>query len=57
MEIARDRVRIVEWLGSDLMTTLSGEVKVIWLSPVDTGGDSVIVAVHLMTSSGAVRLV
>lgn len=48
VEIAGDPVRIEEWLGSD--------VEVIWLTPADTEGESGIVAVHLITPSGVVRL-
>ena len=56
VEIAGDPGRIEEWLGSDLATALGSEVEVIWLSPADTGGESGIIAVHLMTPNGVVRL-
>ena len=56
VEIAGDPVRIEEWLGSDLTKALGSEVEVVWLSPADTEGESGIVAVHLKTPNGLVRL-
>ncbi len=56
MEIAGDEKRIQEWLGSELSVALGSEVEVIWLTPADTEGESGIVAVHLMTPNGVVRL-
>ena len=56
MEIAGDEKRIQEWLGSALSVALGSEVEVIWLTPADTEGESGIVAVHLMTPNGVVRL-
>jgi hypothetical protein len=56
VEIAGDEKRITEWLGNDLATALGSEVEVMWLSPEDTEGESGIVAVHLMTPNGLVRL-
>ena len=56
MEIAGDEQRIQEWLGSELSVALGSEVEIIWLTPADTEGESGIVAVHLMTPNGVVRL-
>ena len=56
VEIAGDEKRITDWLGNDLATALGSEVEVMWLSPADTEGESGIVAVHLMTPSGVVRV-
>ena len=56
VEIAGDEKRITDWLGNDLATALGSEVEVIWSSPADTEGESGIVAVHLMTPSGVVRV-
>ena len=56
MEIAGDEKRIQEWLGSELSVALGSEVEIIWLTPADTEGESGIVAVHLMTPNGVVRL-
>ena len=56
VEIAGDPLRLEEWLGSDLKSALGSDVEVLWLTPADTEGESGIVAVHLMTRSGVVRL-
>ena len=48
--------RIEEWLGSDLTTALGSQVEVIWLTPADNDGENGIVAVHLKTPSGVIRL-
>jgi len=56
VEIAGDEKRIQEWLGSELSVALGSEVEIIWLTPADTEGESGIVAVHLMTPNGVVRL-
>jgi hypothetical protein len=56
VEIAGDEKRITDWLGNDLATALGSEVEVVWLSPADTEGESGIIAVHLMTPSGVVRV-
>jgi hypothetical protein len=56
VEIAGDEKRIQEWLGNELSVALGSEVEIIWLTPADTEGESGIVAVHLMTPSGVVRL-
>ena len=56
VEIAGDEKRITDLLGNDLATALGSEVEVQWLSPADTEGESGIVAVHLMTPSGVVRV-
>lgn len=54
--IAGDPVRIEEWLGSDLVVAHGTDVQVVWLTAADTGGESAIVAEHLMTPSGVVWL-
>ena len=56
MEIVGDEYRLTDWLGNDLATALGSEAEVIWLSPTDTEGESGIVAMHLMTPSGVVRV-
>jgi hypothetical protein len=56
VEIAGDEKRITDWLGNDVAIALGSEVEVMWLSPADTEGESGIVAVHLMTPSGVVRV-
>lgn len=39
VESVGDQVRIKEWLGRDLKSTVS-EVEVEWLTPAVTGGES-----------------
>ena len=56
VEIAGDEATITNYLGSDTAKALGDNVEVVWLSPADTEGESGIVAVHLMTPSGVVRL-
>ena len=56
MEIVGDEYRLTDCLGNDLATALGSEAEVIWLSPTDTEGESGIVAMHLMTPSGVVRV-
>ena len=56
VEIAGDEKTITDWLGSDAAQALGDNVEVVWLSPADNDGDNGIVAVHLETPSGVVRL-
>lgn len=56
VEIAGDEKTITDWLGSDAATALGDNVEVEWLSPVDNDGENGIVAVHLNTPNGVVRL-
>ena len=56
VEIAGDEKTITEWLGSDAAQALGDNVEVVWLSPADNDGDNGIVAVHLETPNGVVRL-
>ena len=56
VEIAGDEATITNYLGSDTAKALGDNVEVVWLSPADTEGESGIVAVHLKTPSGVVRL-
>jgi hypothetical protein len=55
VEIAGDEKTIADWLGSDMAHAI-GDVEVQWLSPEDNDGESGIVAVHLETPHGVVRL-
>jgi hypothetical protein len=55
VEIAGDKKTIADWLGSDMAHAI-GDVEVEWLSPEDNDGESGIVAVHLETPHGVVRL-
>jgi hypothetical protein len=54
--LAGDEKKITDWLGNDLATALGSKVEVMWLCPDFTGGDSGIVAVHLMRPRGVMRV-
>jgi len=56
VEIAGDEATITNYLGSDTAKALGDNVEVVWLSPTDNDGENGIVAVHLKTPSGVVRL-
>ena len=56
VEIAGDEATITNYLGSNTAKALGDDVEVVWLSPADNDGENGIVAVHLMTPSGVVRL-
>ena len=56
VEIAGDEKTITDWLGSDAAAALGSNVEVEWLSPNDNDGENGIVAVHLSTPNGVVRL-
>jgi len=56
IEIAGDEETISNWLGSDTAQALGANVEVMWLTPADNEGENGIVAVHLSTPSGVVRL-
>lgn len=55
IEIAGEEKTITEWLGSDMAHAI-GDIEVQWLSPDDNEGESGIVAVHVTTSHGVVRI-
>ena len=56
VEIAGDEKTIAEWLGSNAQQAMGDNIEVVWLSPADNDGENGIVAVHLNTPSGVVRL-
>ena len=56
VEIAGDEKTITDWLGSDTAKAIGVDVEVIWVSAAENDGDNGIVAVHLSTPSGVVRL-
>ena len=56
VEIAGDEATITNYLGSDTAKAIGDNVEVVWLSPADNDGENGIVAVHLNTPSGVVRL-
>lgn len=56
VEIAGDEKTITDWLGSDAAAALGSNVEVVWLSPDENEGENGIVAVHLSTPNGVIRL-
>ena len=56
VEIAGYEATITNYLGSDTAKALGDNVEVEWLSLEDNDGENGIVAVHLNTSNGVVRL-
>ena len=56
VEIAGDEATITNYLGSDTAAALGSNVEVVWLSPAENDGENGIVAVHLSTPTGVVRL-
>ena len=56
IEIAGDEPTITTWLGSDMAHAIGDGVEVVWLDPSANDGDNGIVAVHLQTPGGVVRL-
>jgi len=56
IEIAGDEETISNWLGSDTAQALGDNVELVWLTPSENDGENGIVAVHLMTPTGVVRL-
>lgn len=55
VEIAGDESTIANYLGSDLANAI-GEIDVMWIDPADNDGQNGIVAVHLQTANGVVRI-
>jgi hypothetical protein len=56
VELAGDESRIEEWLGSELHAAIGSDVEVQWVDASANDGDSGIIAVHVMTPNGVVRL-
>ena len=56
VEIAGDEKVIAEWIGSDLEKAIGSDIEVVWVNPSENDGDSGIVAVHLATPTGVIRL-
>jgi hypothetical protein len=55
IEISGDEKTIEEWLGSDLSKAFDG-VEIEWVDLANNDGQTGLVAVHLLTPSGVVRL-
>ena len=56
IEIAGDEKTIEEYVGKDLSQAIGSDVEVIWVDPSTNDGENGIVAVHMMTPTGIVRL-
>ena len=56
IELAGDENTITKWLGSDLHTAIGDGVEIVWVPASENDGDNGIVAVHLATPTGVVRL-
>lgn len=55
VEIAGDEKTIEDYLGSDLEHAI-GDIEVVWVDPSETDGVSGIIAIHLETPNGIVRI-
>ena len=55
IEIAGDEARIEDYLGCDF-TQAIGTIEVVWVDPAQNDGENGIVAVHLQTPGGVVRI-
>ena len=56
IEIAGDETTISDWLGLDVKSAIGSGIEVDWLNPAENEGETGIIAVHLSTPNGIVRL-
>ena len=56
VEIAGDEQTIATWLGSSAAQAIGDGVEVVWVDPSANDGETGIVAVHMETAAGVVRL-
>ena len=56
IEIAGEESSISEWLGANVKAAIGSGIEVDWLNPVENEGETGIIAVHLSTPNGIVRL-
>ena len=56
IEITGDETTISDWLGSDVKSAIGSGIEVEWLNPAENEGETGIIAVHLSTPNGIVRL-
>jgi hypothetical protein len=56
IEIVGEEAGISEWLGADVKAALGSGIEVDWLNPAENEGETGIIAVHLSTPNGIVRL-
>ena len=55
IEIAGNRNTVREWLGSEPSSTLH-EIEILWIEPSQNDNETGIVAIHLETINGTIRL-
>lgn len=55
IEIAGDEKTITDYLGTDLVQAI-GDIEVLWSEPSDSDGNNGIIAIHLETPNGVVRI-
>ena len=55
IEIAGEEQKIHNWLGSDLKSVV-GEVRINWKSLEENNGETGIIAVHILSPKGQIRL-
>ena len=55
IEIAGNEKSIEEYCGCDMAHTV-GDIEVVWVDPANNDGESGIIAVHLQTPNGVVRI-
>ena len=55
IEISGIKSAVEEWLGSDTSSMFDG-IEILWVNPAENDGESGIIAVHLESSSGIIRL-
>ena len=56
VEIAGDKSKISEWIGSEIEKAIGNDIEVEWVDVSLNDGDAGIVAVHLATPTGVVRV-
>jgi hypothetical protein len=55
IEIAGDESTVEDWLGVDIAAALEG-IEVQWIDVADNDGETGVVAIHLTTPQGTIRL-
>ena len=56
IELVGEEASISEWLGADVKAAIGSGIEVDWLNPAEYEGETGIIAVHLATPNGIVRL-
>ena len=55
IEISGNRKTVTDWLGTDSASVLEG-IEIIWMNPEDNDDQSGIIAIHIATPNGEIRL-